>query len=63
MASPSISAIVTLAAIVVRHGPRYSPLLARLEREYVERFADPVEHAQAVLHAYRSGGQRRKLIR
>ncbi len=56
-------AIVAMAAIVVRHGPRYAPLLERLEREYTARFSDPIEHAQAILDSYRSLGQRLKAIR
>lgn len=57
-------AIVAMAAIVVRHGARYAPLLARLEREYVERFADPVTHAQAILdHYHKTSGKRLKAIR
>jgi hypothetical protein len=51
--------IVTMAYIVTRHGPRYAPLLERLEREYRERFHDPVAHAQAILDRAAAGRQKR----
>ncbi len=50
--------IVALAYIVVKHGPRYAPLLERCEREYRERFSDPVAHAQALLDRYTRSRQR-----
>jgi hypothetical protein len=50
--------IMTMAYIVTRHGPRYAPLLERLEREYRERFHDPVAHAQALLDHYNRTRQR-----
>jgi hypothetical protein len=52
-------AIVALAYIVVKHGPRYAPLLERCEREYRERFSDPVAHAQAILDSYRGAASTR----
>ena len=55
-------AIVTLAYLVVRHGPRYAPLLERLEEEHRKRFADPVDRARAILDRCRSAGQRAKAI-
>jgi hypothetical protein len=55
-------AIVTLAYVVVRHGPRYAPLLERLEEEYRQRFSDPVDRARAIVDRYRSAGQRAKAI-
>lgn len=55
-------AIVCAAYVVVRHGPRYAPLLDRLEREYKARFTDPVAKAQAILDRYRASGQRGKAI-
>jgi hypothetical protein len=55
-------AIVTLAYVVVRHGPRYAPLLDCLEKEYRQRFSDPVDRARAIVDRYRSAGQRAKAI-
>jgi hypothetical protein len=55
-------AIVTLAYIVVQNGPRYAPLLERLEEEHRKRFADPVDRARAILDRYRSAGQPRNAI-
>jgi hypothetical protein len=55
-------AIVTLAYIVVQHGPRYAPLLERLEEEHRKRFGDPVDRARAILDRYRSTGQCGKTI-
>jgi hypothetical protein len=55
-------AIVALAYIVVQHGPRYAPLLDRLEEEHRKRFGDPVDRARAILDRYKSAGQRRNAI-
>lgn len=45
---------VACAYIVVKHGPRYAPLLAKLEHEFAMRFVYPVEHAQAILDRYQA---------
>lgn len=56
-------AIVVMAAIVAHHGVKYAPLLTKLEREYAERFHDPMAHARAILERYQSrSGQLGKTI-
>ncbi|WP_334150966.1 hypothetical protein [Hyphomicrobium sp.] len=46
-------ALVLAAYIVVRHGPVYAPIVARLERELeVARRTDPTEQAKRILATY-----------
>ena len=51
-------ALVLAAYIVVRHGPKFAPLVDRLEKELeAARRDDPVERAKRILDAYtRDGG-------
>jgi hypothetical protein len=56
MTQVSERAIVALAYIVVKHGARYAPPLARLEAEHAKLHGDPVQHAQAILDRYSSTG-------
>ncbi len=48
------AALVTAAYIVIKHGPQYSPLLERLEKEVAElkMREDPMAKAHRLLEAY-----------
>jgi len=57
-------ALVTMAYIVVRHGPAYAPILDRLEREAEEmrRQEAPVDRARRLLEAYTLDGGRKAIL-
>jgi hypothetical protein len=57
-------ALVTMAYIVIRHGPAYAPILDRLERELVERQSSesPLARAQRLLEAHTLDGGRKAIL-
>lgn len=57
-------ALVTMAYIVVKHGPTYAPILDRLEREAEEmrRQEAPVDRARRLLEAYTLDGGRNAIL-